>query len=109
MTKLKVNERTYKATKWTYAWTKIALIILYIIGFLGLWGEAPRYLRILDGVFNVIMGAILVYFFNPFKKTICNNFHRKVAFSAGVAILLQTSLMQYINPETIVKKAIPKL
>ena len=60
-----------------------------------------------DGVFNVIVAVILIYFFNPFKKTICNDFHRKVVFSAGIAILLQTSLMQYFDPSTIVKKAIP--
>ena len=107
MTKFHVKERTYKATEWTYTWTKVALITLYIVGFLGLWSEAPAYLRIIDGVFNVIVAVILIYFFNPFKKTICNDFHRKVVFSAVIAILLQTSLMQYFNPSTIVKKAIP--
>lgn len=101
-----VKEKTYKATQWTYAWTKIALILVYIAGFLGIWKEAPMYLQTIDLVFNIVVAAILIYFFNPFKKTICNDFHRKVVFSAGLAILLQTSLMQYLDPKTIVKKII---
>ena len=104
--KTPIREKAYKATEWTYTWTKVALIVLYVIGFLGLWSEAPSYLRILDGIFNVIIAVILIYFFNPFTKTICNDFHRKVVFSAGVAILLQTSLMQYLNPQKIVKHTI---
>jgi len=107
MTKLHVKDGTYKATEWTYTWTKIALITVYIVGFFGLWREAPTYLRKIDGIFNVIVAVILIYFFNPFKKTICNDFHRKVVFSAGIAILLQTSLMQYFDPITIVKKVLP--
>ncbi len=106
MPQLKVRERTYKATEFTYTWTKVALISLYIIGLFGLWSEAPAYLRIVDSVFNIIISLTLIYFFNPLKKTVCNDFHRKVVFSAGIAILLQTSLMQYLNPVSIFKKAI---
>jgi hypothetical protein len=106
MSRLKVKERTYKATELTYTWTKVTLISLYIIGLFGLWSEAPAYLRIVDSAFNIIVSLTLIYFFNPFKKTICNDFHRKVVFSAGIAIFLQTSLMQYLNPITIFKKAI---
>jgi hypothetical protein len=101
-----VKEKTYKATQLTYMWTKIALTLLYISGFLGIWKEAPSYLHTIDLIFNIIIAIILIYYFNPFKKTICNDFHRKVVFSAGLAILLQTSLMQYLNPKTIVKKFI---
>ena len=108
MAKLAVEHRTYQVTQLTYTWTKVALIILYLLGMFGLWSEAPSYLRIIDGIFNIIIAGILIYFFNPFKKTVCNDFHRKVVFSAGIAILLQTSLMQYFNPVTIVKKVIQK-
>ena len=54
MSRLKVKERTYKATELTYTWTKVTLISLYIIGLFGLWSEAPAYLRIVDSAFNII-------------------------------------------------------
>ena len=101
-----VKDRTYQATQLTYTWIKIAVVTLYLLGMLGIWSEAPSYLRVIDSIFNIIIAGILIYFFNPFKKTICNDFHRQVVFSAAVAILLQTSLMQYLNPERFVKKVI---
>ncbi len=99
-----VKEKTYKVTQWSYTWTKIAVISLYILGVLGIWSEAPAYLQMIDGIFNIIISLTLIYFFNPLRKTKCNDFHRKVVFSAGIAIFIQTSLMQYLNPVNLFKK-----
>lgn len=92
----------------TYTWLKYSLIILYIIGLFGIWSDSKKYLILVDSIFNVVIAGILIYFFNPFTKTVCNDFHRKVVFSAGLAILLQTSITQYFNPLTVAKKFIHK-
>lgn len=101
-----VENNTYKATRWTYFWIKIALLIAYIAGFLGIWKISPSYLRILDSAFHLIVASILIYFFNPFRKIVCNEFQRQVVFSAGIAMFLQTSLIQYLDPRNIAKKII---
>ena len=88
----------------TYTWVKYSLGILYLLTLFGIWSSAPKYLKIIDLFFNIIVGGILIYFFNPLKKTICTPFHRRVVFSAGLAIILQSSLIQYLNP-IIVEKA----
>lgn len=82
----------------TYTWLKIALIGLFYISLFGFWKGAPEYLNMLDNVFNITVAMILIYFFNPLRKTICNDFHRRVAFSAGVALLIQFTLLRYLHP-----------
>ena len=101
MKKEKVVERTY-------TWFKYLLIILYLVGLFGIWSDSKKYLQLFDTIFNIMIACILIYFFNPFRKTVCNDFHRKVVFSAGLAILLQTSITQYFNPKTIAEKIIKK-
>ena len=101
MKKEKVVERTY-------TWLKYILVILYLVGLFGIWSDSKRYLVLFDMIFNIMIACILIYFFNPFTKTVCNDFHRKVVFSAGLAILLQTSITQYFNPITIAEKIIKK-
>lgn len=92
----------------TYTWLKYILVVLYLVGLFGIWSDSKKYLVLFDTIFNIMIACILIYFFNPFTKTVCNDFHRKVVFSAGLAILLQTSITQYFNPITIVGKMIKK-
>ena len=99
-----VKNNTYKATQWIYFWIKVVLSVVYIVGFLGIWKISPSYLHLINSMFNIIVASILIYFFNPFRKIICNEFQRKVVFSAGAIMLLQTSLIQYLNPQKIVNK-----
>jgi hypothetical protein len=84
----------------TYTGLKLVIFILYIVVVLGVWKGAPGYLNIVENTFSIVIALALIYFFNPFlkEKTVCTNLHRKIAFSAGVAILIQTSLFQYLNP-----------
>jgi|TARA_B110000046_G_scaffold105599_1_gene112998 hypothetical protein len=100
--------KNQKVVEHTYTWLKYILIILYIVGLFGIWSDSGKYLMLFDSIFNIMIAGVLIYFFNPFKKTVCNDFHRKVVFSAGIAILLQTSITQYFNPLTRVKNVISK-
>ena len=75
-----------------YTWTKYLLFLLYGLGIVGIWRASPKYATLVDEMFKVIVGLILIYFFNPMRKTRCTTFHRKVVFSAAVFILLSSSL-----------------
>lgn len=97
-----------KVVENTYTWLKYLLVVLYLVGLFGIWSDAKKYLIFVDTIFNIMIACILIFFFNPFTKTVCNDFHRKVVFSAGIAILLQTSVTQYFNPITVAKKIIKK-
>ena len=83
---------------------KILFFVIYIIVILGFSNRAPQYLALVENVFTTLIAFILIYFFNPFKKTICNDFHRHVAFSAGAAILLQLSIFRFLEPTKIIQK-----
>ena len=83
---------------------KIIFFILYILVILGVSASAPQYLAIIENIFMTLVAVILIYFFNPFKKTVCNDFHRHVAFSAGAAILLQLSIFRFLEPTKIIQK-----
>ncbi len=90
---MKVIENTYTGLKWI-------IFILYIAVVLGVWKQAPSYLRMVESVFSFVIAFALIYFFNPLvkDKNICTDLQRKIAFSAGVAILIQTSIFQYLTP-----------
>lgn len=83
---------------------KIIFFILYILVVLGVSTTAPQYLSIIENIFMTLVALILIYFFNPFTKTICNDFHRHVAFSAGAAILLQLSFFRFLEPTKLIQK-----
>ncbi len=95
---MKVIEKTYTGLKWI-------AFILYVVVVLGVWKQAPSYLHIVESVFSLVIAVALIYFFHPYaqKKTVCTDLHRKIAFSAGIAILIQTSLFQYLNPVSKIK------
>jgi hypothetical protein len=83
---------------------KILFFVIYILVILGISSSAPQYLNIIENIFMTLVALILIYFFNPFTKTICNDFHRHVAFSAGAAILLQLSIFRFLEPTKIISK-----
>ncbi len=69
-------------------------IFLYIIIYLNIWNKAPQYLDVTEYFLHIFIGLMLIYYFNPlFNKNITfNDFHRNIAFSAGVFILTTLSL-----------------
>ena len=89
----------------TYTVLKLGVLILYVIIILGVWKQAPEYLLIIENIFTLVIAFVLLYFFNPFVKTVCNNFHRKVAFSAGIVMVLQISIFQFLNPRNLITKS----
>jgi hypothetical protein len=87
-----------------YNTLKILFFVIYILVILGISNNAPQYLAIIENIFMTLIAIILIYFFNPFTKKICNDFHRHVAFSAGAAILLQLSIFRFLEPTNLISK-----
>ena len=92
-----------------YNYTSILFIILYIITFIGIWRDSPKYLFLLDGVFKIFFVFLLIYIFNPFSPQTITQFHKKIAFYAGISILLSSSLRTYFQKIPVVKTILPKV
>jgi len=99
MNKQSILEKTYFTVKFVF-WT------LYIIVLLGVWSAAPKYLNIVDDMLKIVVGATLIYFFNPWTKTVCTNFHRKVVFTSAIALLLSSSLKSILQNIPYMKKIV---
>ena len=99
MDKQRILERTYFTVKYVF-WT------LYIIALLGVWSAAPKYLNIVDDMLKIVVGITLIYFFNPWTKTVCNNFHRKVVFTSAIALLLSSSVKSILQHLPYMKKVV---
>jgi len=65
--------------------------VFYILTILGVWSAAPKYLNLIDEIMKILVVVILLLFFNPWKKTICTDFHRQVVFSSAIFLLFTIS------------------
>ena len=67
---------------------------LYILAIFGISNFAPKYLEYLKSFLKYYIAIILIILFNPYKKIqLYSNFDRKMAFSAGIFLLLSTTLI----------------
>lgn len=80
-----------------YYYMKFILYTLYVFLFFGLWNKAPQYIYYLDYFIKILVSFILIFSFNPFRNTKFTEFHKEVAFSAGLFLLLSTSLTSFFE------------
>jgi formate hydrogenlyase subunit 4 len=82
-----------------YYYSQYFVYFLYVAIFLGVWNKAPQYLSIIHYFLQFFVGVVLVYFFNPLfsKRFVFTQFHRNVAFSAGIFILTSMSLNAFVD------------
>jgi hypothetical protein len=76
------------------------LIITYIVYFLALFGVTLidiTWLDKLEGFIQIYVSVFLVYRFNPFSSITFNELDRKIAFSAGVFLLMTTSINSLVK------------
>ena len=68
--------------------------VLFTLAFAGVIVVAPRYLNMLNIILKYYVCAFLLIRFNPIVeiRTHDTDFERKVAFSAGVFLLLTTAI-----------------
>ena len=86
-----------EAYKKIYNYARIAFWILYIVTILGVWSVNPEYLSIVTEFLHIFIGLALIYFFNPWATNKITSFHKKIAFRAGIVILLSSSLKNILQ------------
>jgi len=89
-----------------YNYGSIVFVILYIITIIGVWRDSPKYLQIVDDIFKIFIGLILIYIFNPVSKQQITQFHKRLVFSAGIMILLSSSFKNILLHIPVVKNIV---
>lgn len=84
-------------TKQLYLTLKIIIVVLYFVSIFKVWKKAPKYLKYVDLIFSFIVGILLIVIYNPLNTKPITNFNKKIAFSAGIAILVNSYIMQYLT------------
>jgi hypothetical protein len=93
----------------TFNIIQVIIMILYGIIFFGLWHSAPRYLNKFILIFNLFISCVLIILFNPLSDFKFKPIHKQIAFSAGVAILMHSSLVNIITPLELITKVKKKV
>ena len=71
---------------------------LYVVALLGISFFSPKYLSYLREIIKIYISLLLIYKFNPFfYKHYISEFDRKIVFSAGVYLLLTTTIISVIE------------
>lgn len=81
----------------TYSLLKYLFYILYFAALLGVWSNAPMYLNLVNESFKIFVAVVLIYFFNPLKKTQCTDFHREIVFSAALFLIFSSSISSILH------------
>lgn len=86
---------------------KIIFYFTYITIFFNLISskEGDMYLDLLDDAIKALIGIIIVYYYNPYKK-IKKNIPRSILFEAGILLILSSSLKTIAKSIPIVKQFI---
>lgn len=73
--------------------------VLYFLAILGISSLAPKYLSNLRIILKIYIALLLIYFYNPitYKEKKFTDFDRQLAFSAGIFLLLSTTLVDGIE------------
>lgn len=72
--------------------------ILYIIVLLGITTKAPDYLSSLQNVLKIYIALFLIIKFNIYNKDDqMSKFDKRIAFSAGVFLLLTTTITNIVE------------
>lgn len=74
-----------------FLWTNYFIYLMYFFIYFNIWTSAPIYLDDARYYFKLYISLLLLYFFNPFYNLRMNNFHKRVAFSAGFFLITTTS------------------
>ena len=66
------------------------IYVLYIVAYIGVWKNAPKYLKWLQYSFKIFISLVLIYLFNPLSKTKFTTFHKEIVFTAALYLLTVT-------------------
>ena len=95
-----MNNKYYQ---YVYEYMLYASYILYAIAFTGIYNIDPNYLTMLNSFIVYYVCLFLLIKFNPYIEISSDDydcktqeFNRKIAFSAGIYLLLTTSITKYV-------------
>jgi hypothetical protein len=71
---------------------------MYGITLIGVYNIAPEYLNTLNVFIKIYVSLFLIFFFNPLSKHVFTEFDKKIVFSAGILLLLTTTITDLIHP-----------
>ena len=74
------------------------------MSYLGVINHAPIDLDVLNNIYTLFIASALIYFFNPWYKKQLSDFHKKIAFSAGLLLFFTSSLSAIIKKTPIIRK-----
>jgi len=95
---------TNSKVSYSYYLLNIIFITLYILYFLGIGDKSYYKLNLLNEVYKIFIGFVLIYFFSPWHKEKLDNIHKKIAFSAGLLLIFTSSLTVMIENLPIIRK-----
>lgn len=70
---------------------------LFFLAFTGLWEDASMYLEDITTYYKMVIGLVLLYIFNPYITTKIKPIHERMAFNAGLYLLLSGNLLLIFN------------
>lgn len=76
---------------------KYFMYFLYFAIYFNIWKNAPEYLDDVQFFLKIIISVILIYYYNPILKKNITQFHKDVAFDAGIILLLSTSITKILK------------
>ena len=74
--------------------------VSYIALAVGIQIVSPHYLDYLDYFVKIYIGLFLFVRFNPFNKIVFNDLDRRIAFSAGIFLLMTTFINTLVQKYT---------
>lgn len=80
-----------------YYLLNLSFVLLYVLYYVNFWDKSYKYLNILNEIYAIFIGIVLLYYFNPYNKKNLSEFHKKIAFSAGWLIILTSSISAIIK------------
>ena len=66
--------------------------ILYIMVFLHIWDDGAKWLTTFNAYRATFVAFLLLYFFHPWRKLKCTEFHRQLILTTSIFLLITGSL-----------------
>ena len=76
---------------------KAAIVILYIINHLHISNYSDELEKMIEDVFALYVGVILVYLFWPWEERRITKYDRHIAFAAGTLLILTKNYFKFYD------------
>ena len=87
----------FKLTQKIYRGSMIIIWTSYIAALYGVFLFNPTYINALDTVTKLFVAIFLIIRFNPFTNVLMTKFDKQIALSAGIFLLLTSTLTATIK------------